>query len=312
MFGAGHPGLAGPMMSGAALVLGQWLDAATFAAIFVVQMVQGLRYAGRRALAPGLLLLLAWAALGGLGAFGLWFSYWLETQLVVGVAFVVEAVLGFAVLLPIFLALTQVILAARRRMAPDGRELLARDQRPPIVYLRSFVDDTAEGDSPDSGGFVFGTYEERLIRAMRAYGPVVAIGQPGERLPPLGAARIYAGDADWQRTVSELAAKARLVVLRPAATESVLWEAAMAVRVAGQDKVALYVRGLRRGVWEEFARQLGDTLGASLPRAPESGAIVLYVRDGNVQTLRWEQPDTIGEQGQYVLTRSFLKPLFPS
>jgi hypothetical protein len=36
----------------------------------------------------------------------------------------------------------------------------------------------------------------------------------------------------------------------------------------------------------------------------------LYIRDGAARTLRWEQPETIGEQGQYMLTRSFVKPPF--
>lgn len=296
--------------AGIVRVINEWTAAAFYGGIYAYQMVRGLRDAGRRALGPGLLLLAAFIIIGALGVVSVWFSDWLRTQLPAAATDAVDVVVGLAVLLPAFMALTKVTYAARRRMAPDARTLLARDQRPPIVYLRSFADDEEESGNPDSGGLIFGTYEERLIRAMRRYGPVVAIGHPGERLPPLGAARMYADDADWHRTVSDLAAKARLVVLRPAGTEAVLWEARMAARVADGDKVALYVRGLPPGTWEGFAGQLGATLGAPLPPALPSGAILVYFRDGAVRTLRWEEPETIGEQGQYVLTRSFVKPLF--
>ena len=55
---------------------------------------------------------------------------------------------------------------------------------------------------------------------------------------------------------------------------------------------------------DRFVNQLGDTLGAPLPPYPEPDAILLYIRDGAVLTLRWEQPEAIGGQGQYFLTRS--------
>jgi hypothetical protein len=224
--------------SGTVRVIGEWMAVPFYAGVYAYQMVRGLRDAGRRALRPGLLLLLAWVIIGGLAVVSVWFSYWLRTQLPAAATDAVGAVVGLAVLLPAFMALTKMTFAARRRMAPDGRELLTRDQRPPILYLRRFDDDQEESRNPDSGGFIFGTLEERLIRAMRRYGPVVALGPAGERLPPLGAARMYVDDADWRRTVCDLAAKARLVVLRPAVKEAVLWEARTAARKAGSDKVA--------------------------------------------------------------------------
>jgi hypothetical protein len=72
------------------------------------------------------------------------------------------------------------------------------------------------------------------------------------------------------------------------------------------------VRGLSPGIWTGFVEQLGATLGPPLPPVLESAAILLYVRDGAVRSLRWEEPDTVGEGGQYFLTRSFVEPLFPS
>ena len=51
------------------------------------------------------------------------------------------------------------------------------------------------------------TYEERLARTLRKVGPFVAVGDPTERLPLLGAARMYAADEEWQETVDELTAR---------------------------------------------------------------------------------------------------------
>jgi hypothetical protein len=38
------------------------------------------------------------------------------------------------------------------------------------------------------------TQEEQLVEALKPAGPVVAVGRPGERLPPVGARRIYLVD----------------------------------------------------------------------------------------------------------------------
>ena len=54
-------------------------------------------------------------------------------------------------------------------------------------------------------------------------GPFVAIGDPKEKLPDLGAARLYVSD-EWREVVIELLARVSLVVMRVATTEAVRWE----------------------------------------------------------------------------------------
>jgi hypothetical protein len=49
---------------------------------------------------------------------------------------------------------------------------------------------------------------------MSKIGPFVAIGRPGERLPQLGAIRLYVADPEWQEMVTRLMSEAALVVLR--------------------------------------------------------------------------------------------------
>ena len=47
------------------------------------------------------------------------------------------------------------------------------------------------------------THEQRLARTLRKVGPFVAVGDPTEELPLLGAARVYAADEAWQMTLAD-------------------------------------------------------------------------------------------------------------
>jgi hypothetical protein len=44
-------------------------------------------------------------------------------------------------------------------------------------------------------------------------GPVVAIGRPGEKLPPVGAARTWLSNDDWQARVTDYLGKCRFAVM---------------------------------------------------------------------------------------------------
>ncbi len=126
--------------------------------------------------------------------------------------------------------------------------LLAADSRAPVLYLRSFVDD----DDPSGERslavrawrnvrwhtHVF-TIEQELTRVLSRVGPVVAIGRPGESLPELGAARLYARDDEWRATVSELMPRARLVVIRAGPTPGLQWEIEEAYRLLPSERVVL-------------------------------------------------------------------------
>jgi hypothetical protein len=54
--------------------------------------------------------------------------------------------------------------------------------------------------------------EQAIVKVLRKYGPVIAIGRPCEALPPLGAARFYVSDELWKSKVEDTARVARLVV----------------------------------------------------------------------------------------------------
>ncbi len=105
-----------------------------------------------------------------------------------------------------------------------------RDGRPPILFLRAFRDDQAVLPQ--------GRFLQRLLRAelgqrrldhilveeFARFGPVLALGRPGERMRPFGAARVYVEHSDWQAKVGDLAAKSAHIVLVVDEGAGVAWE----------------------------------------------------------------------------------------
>lgn len=75
---------------------------------------------------------------------------------------------------------------------------------------------------------LFGTgfsVERTIYRAVNVHGLTgVAIGAPGERLPPLGFYRLYFSNDEWQREVSALIAQATVILLNSSPTHWVHWE----------------------------------------------------------------------------------------
>jgi hypothetical protein len=123
--------------------------------------------------------------------------------------------------------------------APSAQAALEQDPRPPVVYIRSFADDDAILLGSRAQRLLLSTFtymaavspEQELARILGRVGPVVAIGRPGEPLPELGAARLYASDDEWRDVIRDLMRRARLVVVRAGATPNLQWEIDEAVRL---------------------------------------------------------------------------------
>src|SRR5262245_54829951 len=146
--------------------------------------------------------------------------------------------------LPQLLLLIGIVLLARalwrvgRRLNLRHRnEIILRD-KPPVLLLRSFTDDVA-GISPNAliPRLVRRRkrLEETIGEQLTGAGPFVAIGRPGERLPQLGASRLYLGDSEWQAVVESYIARSDLIVMIAGKTQWVQWELA---NVLKQDRLA--------------------------------------------------------------------------
>ena len=128
---------------------------------------------------------------------------------------------------------------------PLAIEHVESDDRPPVLYLRSFDDDR-------QGSRIKGSLseEEHLGKVLSQIGPFVAVGRPGELLPEAGASRVYVGEADWQTTVEDFLQRARLVIIRTGRTGGLEWEIERSVRLLDPTRLVLLVDNTRelRGV----------------------------------------------------------------
>lgn len=112
------------------------------------------------------------------------------------------------------------------------------------------------------------TAEEVLTSFFSAYGTVTAIGQPDERIPPPGAARVYAVDDDWQREVTERLGRAQVVIIQPGTSSGVRWEILKALETVEPQRILFNLAGLWRHPkdFEDFLAILPDHIRAKVPR----------------------------------------------
>ena len=118
----------------------------------------------------------------------------------------------------------KLIFKARRLAALDADSLLGIDRRPPSLLLRSFMDDL----TPLTPEYELGrqsavkvvdvtpeqlTLEEAVSDVLSEFGPVIAIGKPGEDLPPVGAGRQYVGAEGWLDSVGHFMTQARWIAV---------------------------------------------------------------------------------------------------
>lgn len=175
-----------------------------------------------------------------------------------------SAVVFFIVFISSFigLGLVGVVLFAsgRQMRALPAAELLRRDPRPPVLFLRSFDDDDLIDPTPrmvPMGDWFPRRYEESLAKALRAVGPMIAIGRPGEKLALLGAGRVFVPDHAWQAAVEHLSATAAAVVLMVGRSKGVWWEIESSLRLVPLQRLLFFFpyveeAARRRSLWQRF------------------------------------------------------------
>lgn len=171
----------------------------------------------------------------------------------------------------------------KRCAALSAEEVLGRDSRPPVIYLRSFKDDRSDTVKTSKDNFPLWrilhpvklwasalnmfdtrTEEEILSEALQQVGPVVGIGRPGEKLPQLGAARVYVSDDNWKQTVHGFLDHAGLAVLRLGKTPGFFWEVEQSATRMDPTRLILLVP-LSRRKYEEFCERAAGCFPKGLP-----------------------------------------------
>jgi len=147
----------------------------------------------------------------------------------------------------------------RRMTAEGGVEVLLRDRRAPVLYLRPFSMDV-ETVEPDVHGLLGGVSEDVLAKALARLGPCIAVGRPTEDLPALGFPRLYINEKNWHPYVLELLQKSRLVIVEYAQSAGLSWELTTALSVVNRQRLLL---GFRTGaLWNEFCSTWNDSAHA--------------------------------------------------
>jgi hypothetical protein len=157
----------------------------------------------------------------------------------------------------------QYLIYLRKRSASTVDKILSGDQ-PPVLYLRSFIDD----DWAEKRNTIGTTEEEEISQAFQPFGPLIAIGQPGERLPDLGAARAYFEDDEWQTAIQHYMDIANLVVIRAGFSQGLLWEIRNAVQKLNPEQLVLLIR-LKREKYDQFRKQVDGYFPKGLPNHTE-------------------------------------------
>ncbi len=189
---------------------------------------------------------------------------------------------------------------ARALGRADTRRLLAVDHRPPLLYLRSFADDTLPLATIASARRPFfellsfrgrDPFEEAVAWELATYGPVVAVGRPGHSLASLGAAREHLSDDTWKEQVAQRMDDARAIAVATGETPGLHWEVAQIVAAGHLDKTVFVFPPVER---DDADRRWTFTASALAAAGAPVGP--LPADPGLVHTAH------VGERGQVVVT----------
>ena len=173
-------------------------------------------------------------------------------------------------LVPLAVSVALQRLATRLTMSRPARSVL-RDRRPPILYLRSFVDDHLKTRvAPFArASFLerFSTrrkqgFEEILAGELQRYGPVVAISEPGRRFSPIGFVRQSLPHVEWQAGVRRWMVECRAVVIVLGRSEGLTWELKTLIELGELQKVVVLLPPVSTELRQRWV-ELGQLLEAN-------------------------------------------------
>jgi hypothetical protein len=179
------------------------------------------------------------------------------------------------------------------------------DLRQPVLFLRAFADDQVELLRPKVSYLArtldFGrrkaNLDEMLLAEATPYGPLVALGNPTDALPPYGAARGYFDDKTWQEAVEDLVRTSSLVILCVDATDGIWWEVEHLALTSQFGKTLILIHpshraaAANRSLMEKFIATLGTRKGwveaLAKSGAKEQSVFAFFLeQDGELKILR--------------------------
>jgi hypothetical protein len=128
-----------------------------------------------------------------------------------------------------------------------------------------------------------------LAKETRFVGPCIAIGEPGERLPPLGASREYLQHSDWKAVVQTLIGEAALILFYLGSGESLEWEFQTVMAKGARNRLLALTPPLRDteamcARWRGFVQANTTWLGTHFPIDPPTDSVIAlcFTEEGTV------------------------------
>lgn len=192
-----------------------------------------------------------------------------------------------------FVVFSYLFLKARKLLQPSLETVLAQDRRKPVLLLRSFQDEMLKADqyfsTPIGSISLHRRFEQGIAGSFTAFGPLIAIGKPGEELPQIGAARIYLGDAEWQAAVLRWMDASVMIAMIAGATEWIRWELHRIVEMGRASRLLILLPPQAdKARWDNVVAALAGTpWGAPLGALDIKGLLLVMLRpEGRVVAIR--------------------------
>jgi hypothetical protein len=172
----------------------------------------------------------------------------------------------------------------RRANTPTVEAAMWHDERPPLLYLRSFDQEASRfvhvshedadkyceisSSGPDARSYYL-TLEQFLAREVNErIGPFIALGNPTDYLPPEGAYRTYTADGEWQEYIAKLLNRSNAILMQMGHSDNLNWELT-SIRERGFQKKLFVVTpplpSVGKDSWVEFWQRLHDRIKGIQP-----------------------------------------------
>jgi hypothetical protein len=187
------------------------------------------------------------------------------------------------IVVPLSIAIANWLLnRAHKRIRFSVEGITAADPRAPVLFLRAFRDDQVTLARPRHTplGRLFAiavprqSLDHMLLNEGTLYGPMVALGNPKDEMPPYGVARGYVANERWQDAVTQMARASLAVVICVDDTDSMWWEIEHLVGHDHLKKTLFLIHPNFRTATENQR-----IIGRLLPKLPISGPLQHSVRE---------------------------------
>ena len=177
------------------------------------------------------------------------------------------------------------LIKGRELVADDVYEASMKDQRRPVIYLRSFASDKQRSKSlvdlvgsASSGLFYSPSIELKIFQGFpgnfkRKFGPYIGIAEPGDFPPCLGTSKCYVDDKDWKRAMLWMLEKSQLAVVRIGLGDGIFWELAVVLLLFPRERILLVIDPISvpdRELNQTYKRLSKDLSSSFQLRFPES------------------------------------------